>query len=194
MYRTSLFILILITCLFLTGCPKKPTFPEPILSDSTATQATRYLSWHLRTNLIKFTKLAKQLNRIKQLKHFQPQTQQAIESLVSSGMWQTNNLSYQLQQRFSQTVTQLGIHSILKKGDSLVMHMGSAVEDNISSQYNLIFNPQGFTHQGYVANNSKDRLTCEPSYLTTQYQNTNFGSCYVKLTEGWYIHHSYQHL
>lgn len=194
MYRLILAIFIITTCLLLTGCPQKPSFPKPIVKDSTPTQATRYLSWHLRTNLNKFTKLAGQLNHIKQLKHFQPQTQQAIKSLVSSGMWQTDSLSYQLQHRFSQTVTQLGVHSILKKGDSLVMHMGSATDQNVSSSYNLVFNPQGFSHQGYVANTSKDRLSCEDNYLTSQYPRTNFGSCYMQLAKGWYIHHSYQHL
>lgn len=194
MYLQKSLLLIIALCLLLTGCPQKPKFPEPIVENSTPTQATRYLSWHLRINLNKFSKLAGQLNHIKQLKHFQPQTQQAVDSLINSGMWQTNSLSYQLQQRFSQTVVQLGIRSILKKGDSLVMHMGSATDNNISSQYNLIYNPHEIAPQGYVANTSKDRLSCQSNYLTTQYPNTNFGSCYVKLAEKWYIHHSYQHL
>lgn len=194
LYRLTLIILIITSCLVLVGCPQKPSFPQPITPKTTPTQATRYLSWHLRTNLIRFNKLAKQLNRIKKLKHFQPQTQQAINSLINSGMWQTDHLSYQLQQRFSQTVTQLGIHSILKKGDSLVMHMGSATDNNINSQYNLVFKQKGLIRQGYVANSSKDRLSCQRNYLTTQYPNTSFGSCYVKLAKGWYIHHSYQHL
>ena len=194
MFRLIIAILIIVSCLLLTGCPQKPSFPEPINKQTTPTQATRYLSWHLRTNLTKFTRLANQLNHIKQLKHFQPQSTEAISSLIDSGMWKTDSLSYQLQQRFSHAVTQLGIHSILKKGDTLVMHMGSATDNNISSQYNLVFNPQGLVNQGFVANSSKDRLSCEPQYLTTQYPNTNFGTCYVKLAEGWYIHHSYQHL
>lgn len=180
----------LLSLLLLTSCSKKP----PLTQTSPPQEVVKYLSWHLRSNLGEFNRFATDLATVDQLTHFRHQSDDAVKGLLEAGMWQNDSLSYQLHQRFSDTLTSLNVISVMKKGDSLVFHMAATEVGNISSQFNLIYNAIGISHYGHVSNSRKDRIPCDPQYLNSQYNTMNYGSCYADLADDWYLHHAYQHL
>ena len=184
-----IFTLILLGVL-LGSCSKKPTLTQQSLPH----EVVKHLSWHLRSNLGEFTRFATALGTIEKLTHFRHQSNDAVNGLLKAGMWRKDSLSYQLHQRFGSTLTSLGIISVMKKGNSLVFHIIATEVNGISAQFNLVYNNTNAQLQGFVSNTRADRSQCQTNYLTSQYQDMRFGSCYTDLADDWYLHHAYQHL
>jgi hypothetical protein len=190
-FCTFRFISVLILTIFLlSACSRKP----PITTKTPALDVVKYLSWHLRANLGEFNRFATKLNKIDHFPHFRHQTAEAVNGLLAAGIWRKDSVTHTLYQQFGSTLTSLYIISVLKKGDSLVFHMNQTDVNNINSQFNLVYNTSGQLKSGFVSNTRSDRAPCEAQYLTTQYHSMSMGSCYRPLTDGWYLHHAYQHI